>query len=274
MIEGENYDILFAKEEYKTIIDELCDLITVKYYSKKKSGRPLKLEIINIVKAIIYVLKTGSQWYMIPKEFGNYSSIKKHYLKYVKDGTLNELWYNKLNEYTYKRKGKMNNMLMDCTLIKSVAGHDMIGRNPCDRGRMGTKLSFLTDDKGIPLSVAVNGANVSDHKMMSDTFANLKIKKKTKTNLYCDKGYSNKNAKRIANENNYNLVCENKKNAKNKLFRKRKHSVNHIRYAIEAGIGWVKKFKRLTLRYNNKIVSYMGFIMIAFSIIIQRVKKS
>jgi putative transposase len=40
------------------------------------------------------------------------------------------------------------------------------GSNPTDRGKRGTKRSFLTDGKGIPLSVVVEGANLHDKKLV------------------------------------------------------------------------------------------------------------
>lgn len=70
-----NYDRLFAKAEYDMIINHLVKLINIKFYSKMKAGWPLKLQVVNIVKGIIYVLITGCQWNMISKEFGNSSSI-------------------------------------------------------------------------------------------------------------------------------------------------------------------------------------------------------
>ena len=42
--------------------------------------------------------------------------------------------------------------------------------HPTDRGKKGTKRSVLTDGKGIPLSVTVDGANRHDKKLVKGTF--------------------------------------------------------------------------------------------------------
>ncbi|AKB78249.1 Mobile element protein [Methanosarcina horonobensis HB-1 = JCM 15518] len=42
----------------------------------------------------------------------------------------------------------------------------LTGANPTDRGKKGTKKSILTDGKGIPLSVIVDGANRHDKKLV------------------------------------------------------------------------------------------------------------
>ena len=43
------------------------------------------------------------------------------------------------------------------------------GSNPTDRGKKGTKRSVLTEGKGIPLSVVVDGANRHDKKLVKRT---------------------------------------------------------------------------------------------------------
>ena len=45
-------------------------------------------------------------------------------------------------------------------------GGDLIGRNPTDRGKAGSKRSLLVDEKGGPLSIVVAGANVHDAKLL------------------------------------------------------------------------------------------------------------
>ena len=47
----------------------------------------------------------------------------------------------------------------------------MTGANPTDRGKSGTKRHVLTDQKGIPLSVSITGANTHDMKAAIDTLA-------------------------------------------------------------------------------------------------------
>lgn len=41
--------------------------------------------------------------------------------------------------------------------------------NPTDRGKKETKRNILTDGKGIPLSVTVDGANFLDKKLVKET---------------------------------------------------------------------------------------------------------
>jgi putative transposase len=43
------------------------------------------------------------------------------------------------------------------------------GKNPTDRGKLGVKRSTLVDGRGVPLAVAVGGANVPDQKLVAET---------------------------------------------------------------------------------------------------------
>jgi hypothetical protein len=65
------------------------------------------------------------------------------------------------------------------------------GANPTDRDKKGTKRSLLTEGKGIPLSVAVDGADRHDKKLMKATLDTIMIERPTaeevKQNMCMDK---------------------------------------------------------------------------------------
>ncbi len=67
----------------------------------------------------------------------------------------------------------------------------MTGANPTDRGKSGTKKRHvLTDQKGIPLSVSITGANTHDMKAAIDTLDTTIVQRPFyKQNLCLDKGY-------------------------------------------------------------------------------------
>ena len=68
------------------------------------------------------------------------------------------------------------------------------GPNPTDRGKEGTKRSLLTEGHGIPIGVAVDGANRHDMKLVERTLKAAMIQRPEPTadqpqNLWLDKGY-------------------------------------------------------------------------------------
>ena len=51
------------------------------------------------------------------------------------------------------------------------------GPNPTDRAKDGTKRSLLTHAAGIPLGLAVDGANRNDHKLFGETINSVPVKR-------------------------------------------------------------------------------------------------
>jgi len=60
---------------------------------------------------------------------------------------------------------------------KTPLGGAGTGANPTDRSKIGIKMSILTDGKGISLSVAVDGANRHDKKLVKGTLDNIIIQR-------------------------------------------------------------------------------------------------
>jgi putative transposase len=69
-----------------------------------------------------------------------------------------------------------------------------VGKNPTDRGKIGTKRSVLTEGGGVPIGIAVEGANRNDFKMVQETLTSIPIARPTPTpeqpqGMCLDKGY-------------------------------------------------------------------------------------
>jgi hypothetical protein len=54
-------------------------------------------------------------------------------------------------------------------------GGKKVGKNPTDRGKIGTKRSVLTDGRGVPIGLAVDGANRHDCKLTRETIESLAV---------------------------------------------------------------------------------------------------
>ena len=56
---------------------------------------------------------------------------------------------------------------INTTTVKNVGGADCVGKNPTDRGRLGTKISILLDERKIAVSEpTIFPANVHDCKTL------------------------------------------------------------------------------------------------------------
>jgi putative transposase len=57
---------------------------------------------------------------------------------------------------------------------QGAAGWEKNGKKPTDRGKLGVKRSTLIDGRGVPLAVAVEGANVPDQKLVAATLDGIR----------------------------------------------------------------------------------------------------
>jgi putative transposase len=58
---------------------------------------------------------------------------------------------------------------------KSPLGGEKTGKNQTDRGELGVKRSVLTDGCGVPIGLALAGANVHDQKLFRPTLNDIPI---------------------------------------------------------------------------------------------------
>ena len=80
-----------------------------------------------------------------------------------------------------------------------------MGPNPTDRAKGGVKRSLLTDADGIPLGLAVDGANRNDFKMVRETIESIPVRRPRpkdgrRQGLCLDKGYDYDEARELAAE--------------------------------------------------------------------------
>jgi transposase len=63
-----------------------------------RGGAP-PLDHRRILNGILYVLRTGCQWKMLPREYGSGSTAHRHFQNWVRDGVFARLWELCLAEY-------------------------------------------------------------------------------------------------------------------------------------------------------------------------------
>jgi putative transposase len=57
----------------------------------KEGGRPRRMNMREVLNGIFYLLKTGCQWRMLPKDFPKWKTVNDYYSKWRKDGTWQRL---------------------------------------------------------------------------------------------------------------------------------------------------------------------------------------
>ena len=71
---------------YSTDITDKEWVILAPFVAQGKMGRPRKHDIRNIINAIRYVMKSGCQWRLLPKDFPPWQTVYDYYLRWRKSG--------------------------------------------------------------------------------------------------------------------------------------------------------------------------------------------
>ena len=145
------------------------------------------------------------------------------------------------------------------------------GKNPTDRGKLGVKRSTLIDGRGVPLAIAVEGANVPDQKLVAATLDAIPVERPDSTpeepqHLCLDKGYAGEPVDRQARKRGYtpHVPC------KTNQIPKPKHRGKPRRWKVERTHSWLNRARRLLIRWEKKVANYLGFLHLQFAIVALR----
>lgn len=149
-------------------------------------------------------------------------------------------------------------------------GEKATGANPTDRGKSGTKRSVLTDGRGIPIAIAIEGANRHDMKLTEATLAAQRIiPADTKVrNLCLDKGYDYDEVRKIITAWGYVGHIPPRDEAQRII-----HDIPNYRarrWVVERTHSWMNRFRRLLIRWEKHKENYLAMIHLACACIVVR----
>jgi len=110
--------------------------------------------------AIFYRLRTGCQWKALDAT-GICSSRSAHrrFQEWTQAGVFGEWWAQGLLTYDEFKGIEWEWQAMDGAMTKAPLGQEQTGPNPTDRAKRGVKRSLLVEGHGLPIGLAVEGAN-------------------------------------------------------------------------------------------------------------------
>lgn len=95
-------------------------------------GRP-PVSFRKVLDGILYVLRTGCQWKMLPKEYGSGSTAHRRFQQWVSQGVFERAWVRLLERYDDARGIKWRWQSLDSSSVKAPLG----GRRPVPTPRTG-----------------------------------------------------------------------------------------------------------------------------------------
>ena len=135
----------------------------------------------------------------------------------------------------------------------------------------GVKRSVLTEGKGIPLSVVIDGANVHDVRLLEKTLENIVVFRPVPTeekpqNLCLDAGFTGYSETVVSHK----YIPHIRPRGEEKMEIERNLDFKARRWVVEVSHSFLNRFRKLLVRFEKKSANYLALIHFAFAIIVWR----
>lgn len=126
----------------------------------------------------------------------------------------------------------------------------------------------MTDSRGVPLGIAVAGANAHDVKLLRATLQSMPVPRPKSTgrrrqHLCLDKGYSGRPTESLTRRFRYVPHIP----RKGEVQTKRRPGQRARRWVVEGSHSWTNRARRLLIRWEKKVSNYLAFIHLQFAYI-------
>ena len=248
------------------------------YLSTAKRGFVTKSCLVDVINAILYKLKSGCQWALLPVkalfsgEVLTAGAVYHHYRKWCKAGEWKGMWLGLLDKH--RREFDMSSVDLDGSHTTALRGGEHVGYQGRKK-RKTTNALYLTDRQGLPIvmSSPKSGEHHDVHDIddvMKAMFDDMK-----KANVRVDGLFLNADAGFDCDI--LRSVLERNEIIPNICINRQKKDPYDImvddvlyaeKYSIERTNAWMDSYRSVLNRFDTTIASWESWNYLAFAVIL------
>jgi len=147
------------------------------------------------------------------------------------------------------------------------------GPNPTDRAKRGVKRSLLADAQGIPIGLAIDGANRHDSKLARPTLESVPVHRPRPTrkkpqHLCLDNAYIGDPVHDLVTQFGYTAHVSARGEQGQAIKRQTRCKVRH--WVVERTHSWMNRFRRILIRWEKKPQNYLALLHLVCALITYR----
>jgi transposase len=225
----------------------------------KRLGRRRKTKLRAVVDALLYILATGCQWRLLPKDFPPHSTVQGYFYRWREDGTLWQINH-ALVMAAREVEGREASPTAGIIDSQSVKTTEMGGPRGYDAGKKinGRKRHILVDTSGFLIGLIVHRADVQDRDGAPWLIASIRHTHPWLRHVFADGGYAGKKlASALARLGKWTVeIVKRSDTAKGFIVLPR-------RWVVERSFAWLGRSRRLAKDFEATIASAEAWILLA-----------
>ena len=246
------------------ITHEQFEKIAPLLLSARKITRPRQLDLYQVFCAILFLLKTGCQWRMLPNDFPKWQSVYFYFriwsTKKNNGDSLLEQALKKLVEEARTNNGRSTSSSFCIIDAQSVKNTDTANSKGYDANKKisGIKRHIAVDTQGLPHAIHITTANVTDRNAAIAMIGKTKERLAKVKTVLCDGAYTG--AK-------FATQVKNLLGAKVQIAKRSELSTFTVipkRWVVERSFAWLQKYRRLWKNCERKITTSLQMVVLGF----------
>ena len=239
------------------LTDAAWTLIAPMLPAARPGGRPRKINIRAVLNAIFYLLRTGCQWRLLPREFPGWSTVY-HYFQAWKNTGVWTCIQRSMYQQARRQAGRAacpSVVIMDGQSVKTTERGGIRGFDVHKRVK-GRKRHILVDTFGLLIACRVEPADISDRKAAARLLGGLRPLFPNIRTVIADAGHqSRKLADHLLRQDGWKLQIVKR--------RQRAFKITGLTWIVERSFAWLGRNRRLSKDYEYCVQSSETLIEIA-----------